>query len=60
MSQTKIQGPFLTDGTVGGSKLADTLTVSANTNFTGTSTTINNTPIATTGKAIAMAVVFGG
>lgn len=79
MSQTKIQGSFLTDNTVGasklqddsvsGAKLADTLTVSSNTTFANTAgtytlpvidfTSANVQGVATSGKAIAMALVFG-
>jgi hypothetical protein len=69
MSQTKIQGTFLTDDTVTGAKLADTLTVSSNTTFANTAGTYtlpvinfssaNVQGVATNGKAIAMALVFG-
>ena len=79
MSQTKIQGSFLTDNTVGagklqddavsGDKLADTLTISSNTTFANTAGTYtlpvidfssaNVQGVATSGKAIAMALVFG-
>jgi len=69
MSQTKIQGSFLTDDTVNGDKLADTLTISSNTTFANTAGTYtlpvidfssaNVQGVATSGKAIAMALVFG-
>ena len=59
MSQTKIQGKFLTD----------TLTISSNTTFANTAGTYtlpvidfssaNVQRVATSGKAIAMALVFG-
>ena len=41
MSQTKIQGPFLTDNTIGGGKLTETITISSNTTFSGANTTFS-------------------
>lgn len=41
MSQTKIQGPFLTDTSVSGAKLSETINISSNTTFSGANNTFS-------------------
>ena len=59
MSQTKIQGSFLTDNTVGVGKLEDGAVTSPKIAASTIAANNVSSAIATTGKAIAMAVVFG-
>ena len=66
MSQTKIQGPFLTDNTVGGGKLTETITISSNTTFSGANNTftssnthfVGNVVVSSTGTHFTGANVF--
>ena len=48
MSQTKVQGPFVANTSLGGHKLTETLNVTSNTTFAGANTKITSANVTIT------------